>query len=140
MSSISHFRKSANEKNVEDFMADISQWEKKFYQFSEEITFFKTLVTSDVFDNKMPNLYEKLQEYYNQIIDIKEEKTNLQEAIHNHKNDLAGMMECEDISCESFYHSQHHKLTGRIEKHFSKLRELKLNLIRFSTPLLKKVE
>ena len=140
MSSISHFRKSANEKNVDDLMADTSQWDKAFFEHTAELTFFKTLVTSDVFENKMPNLYEKLQEYYNQIIDIRDEKVELQEAIHNHKNDLDGMMECEDISCESFYHSQHYNLTKRIENHLSRFRDMKLNLIRFTTPLLKNVD
>ena len=140
MSSISPFRKSANEKNVEDLMADTSLWDKSLYEYTEEITFFKTLVTSDVFENKTPNLYEKLQEYYTRITELKEEKMDLQEAIHNHKNDLDGMMECEDISCETFYHSQHHNLMKRIDLHLSRFRDLKLNLIRFTTPLLKKIE
>jgi hypothetical protein len=139
MSSISHFRKSANEKDVEDLLADTTQWDKVFYEHTEEIIFYKTLVTSDIFENKTPNLYEKLQEYYSQLNELQEEKIELQEALHNHKNDLAGMMECEDISCESFYHSQHYNLTKRIEKHISVFRSLKLNLIRFSTPLLKKL-
>ena len=139
MSSISHFRKSANEKNVDDLMADTSQWDKEFYEYTAEITFFKTLITSDVFENKIPNLYEKLQEYFTKITELKEEKIELQEAIHNHKNDLAGMMECEDISCESFYHSQHYNLIKRIDIHLSQFHDLKLNLMRFTTPLLKKV-
>src|SRR5690606_19838191 len=140
MSSISHYRKSANEKNVDDLMAETSQWDKAFREYSEEITFFKTLLTSDVFENQMPNLYEKLQEFFTQITEMKREKIELQEAIHNHKNDLNGMMECEDISCESFYHSQHQNLMKRIEKHLSQFRDLQLNLIRFATPLLKKVD
>src|SRR5690606_26158136 len=131
--------KSANEKNVDDLMADTSQWDKVFREYTDEITFFKTLLTSDIFEDKMPNLYEKLQEFFTRISEMKEEKIELQEAIHNHKNDLNGMMECEDISCESFYHSQHHNLMKRIEKHLSKFRDLKLNLIKFATPLLKKV-
>jgi|SRR5690606_14097956 len=140
MSSISHYRKSSNEKNIEELMADTYQWDKAFRDYTIEISFFKSLLTSDVFDNKMPNLYEKLQEYYMLITQMKEEKIELQEAIHNHKNDLDGMMECEDISCESFYHSQHQNLMKRIEKHLEKFRELKLNLLQFATPQLKKVE
>lgn len=140
MSPISHLRKSANEKNIDELMADTSQWQKTFYEYTEEINFFMTLLTSDVYENKLPNLYEKLQEYYTRITELKDEKMELQEAIHNHKNDLAGMMECEDISCDSFYHSQHYNLTKRIEKHFSDFRSMKLNLIRFTTPLFRKVE
>lgn len=120
-------------------MADTSLWEKNFLEYSEEISFFRTLLTSDVFENKMPNLYEKLQEYFNRISELKDEKTELQEAVRNHRNDLNGMMECEDISCESFYHSQHHNLMKRLEKNHSKFRDLKMHLLRFATPLLKKV-
>ncbi len=140
MSSISQYRKSANEKNVEDLLADTSQWDRAFYEYTEEINFFKSLVTSDIFENEMPNLYEKLQEYFTQLTEMNDEKIGLQEAIHNHRNDLAGMMECEDISCETFYHSHHHNLMKRIEKHLSRFRDLKLHLIRFTTPLLKKVD
>jgi len=140
MASITPFRKSANEKNIEDLKADTLRWDKTFLEHTEEIAFFKTLLSSDVFENKMPNLYEKLQEYFSRLSDLKEEKIELQEAIHNHKNDLDGMMECEDISCDTFYYSQHHNLMKRIEKHLTQFRELKLNLLRFATPLLKKVE
>ena len=140
MSSISHYRKSANEKNVDDLMVDTTQWDTALREYTAEITFYKTLLTSDVFEDKMPNLYERLQEYYTQITELKNEKIELQEAILNHKNDLNGMMECEDISCESFYHSQHQILMSRIEKHLSKFRDLKLKIIEFTTPLLKKVD
>lgn len=140
MSTISHYRKSANEKNIDDLMTDTSRWEREFHEYSEEIGFYKTLLTADVFENKMPNMYEKLQEFYNQLTELKEEKTELQENVRNHRNDLNGMMECEDISCESFYHSQHFNLLKRIEKHHSKFRDLKLHLLKFATPLLKKVE
>lgn len=140
MSSVSHYRKSANEKNVDDLIADTTHWDRAFREYTAEITFYKTLLTSDVFEDKMPNLYERLQEYYIQITELKDEKIQLQEAILNHKNDLNGMMECEDISCESFYHSQHQNLMDRIEKHLSKFRELKIKIIQFTTPLLKKVD
>lgn len=140
MESFTPFRKSANEKNIDDLKADILRWNRTFLELTEEISFFKTLLSSDVFENKMPNLYENLQEYYSHINNLKEEKIELQEAIHNHKNDLEGMMECEDVSCDTFYYTQHHNLMKRIEKHLTQFKDLKLNLLRFATPLLKKVE
>lgn len=137
MSSISHFRKSANEKNIDDLMEDTLRWDKAFYEYSEEITFYKTMVTSDVFENKMPNLYEKLQDFYTRITKLREEKIDLQEALHNHKNDLAGMMECEDISCETFYHSQHLELAQKMANHHAEVKQFRLDLMKFATPLLK---
>ena len=81
-------------------------------------------------------MYEKLQEFFNELIEVKNEKMELHEAMRNHKNDLNGMMECEDISCETFYHSQHQELSNRIRKHLNKFKQLKLEIYRFCTPML----
>lgn len=140
MASTFLYRKSADEKNIEELKADTRRWDKTFLDHTEEIVFFKTLLTSDVFEDKTQNLYEKLEEYYSNLSVLKEEKTELQAAILNHKNDLDGMIECEDINCDTFYQSQHNILTKRIDKHLTQFRDLKLNLLRFTTPLLKKIE
>ncbi|QED36563.1 hypothetical protein FK178_02015 [Antarcticibacterium arcticum] len=137
MATTTHHRRSANEKNIDELHADTHYWDEKFHFHSEEVSFLKSLLTAPVFKGNIPNMYEKLQEFYNELIDLKEEKMELHEAMRNHKNDLNGMMECEDISCETFYHSQHQKLAYRIQEHLDKFKQLKLEIYRFSTPLLK---
>lgn len=138
MSSLSHHRRSANEKSFEELQADTKEWDKLFQTNTDEILFVKQLLTSDVFEGNTPNLYENLQQYFDLLEDLKAEKIDLHEELHNHKNDLNGMMECEDISCESFYYTQHLDLEKRIKKHLSRFENLKIKIFRFCTPLLRK--
>lgn len=137
MATTTHHRRSANEKNIDELQADTLYWDEKFLHLSEEISFLKHLLTAPVFKENLPNMFEKLQEFYNQLMELKSEKVDLHEAMRNHKNDLNGMMECEDISCETFYHSQHQHLSNRIRQHLTRFKNLKLEIYRFCTPHLK---
>ena len=136
MATTTHHRRSANEKNIDELQADTLYWDEKFQEHTEEIKFLKALLTAPIFKSNIPNMFEKLQEFFNELTEIKNEKIDLHEAMRNHKNDLDGMMECEDISCETFYHSQHQKLSNRIRTHLNKFKQLKLDIYRFCTPLL----
>src|SRR5690606_21127495 len=102
MATTTHHRRSANEKNIDELQADTLYWDEKFQENTEEIRFLKALLTAPVFKSDIPNMFERLQEFFNELIEIKNEKIELHELMRNHKNDLAGMMECEDISCETF--------------------------------------
>ncbi len=138
MSLLSHHRRSANEKSFEELQADIAQWNQLFKTNTEEIAFIHSLLTSDVFDGNVPNLFENLQQFYDQLEDLKIQKIDLHEEIGNHRNDLNGMMECDDISCESFYYKAHLNLENRILEHLAWIQELKMKIFRFCTPVLRK--
>lgn len=133
-----HYRRSANEKSIDELQADTLRWDSLLQINTEEIYFLKQFLTSDIYQDAIPNIYERLQEFYDEVEERKAEKIELHEELHNHKNDLNGMMECEDINCESFYHSQHEKLSTRLERHLEKMQDLKLRILRFTTPLLKR--
>ncbi|MEP6263026.1 MAG: hypothetical protein ABJ092_15725 [Gillisia sp.] len=140
MATTTHHRRSANEKNIDELQADTLYWDEKFQENTEEIRFLKALLTAPVFKSDIPNLFERLQEFFNELTEIKNEKIELHELMRNHKNDLAGMMECEDISCETFYHTQHQQLSNQIWKHLKKFKQLKLKIYSFCSPLLKEKE
>ena len=138
MSTTMNYRRSANEKSFDELQTDTLRWDSLLQINTEEIYFLKQFLTSDIYQDAIPNQYERLQEFYDEVEERKAEKIELHEELHNHKNDLNGMMECEDISCESFYHSQHQKFSIRLEKHLEKMQDLKLRILRFTTPLLKR--
>lgn len=138
MSTTTHHRRAANEKIIEELQAETSKWDYQFQNNTEEIQFLKQFLMADVFETSIPNLYERLQENYSELNELKTEKIDLHEELRHHRNDLNGMMECEDISCETFYHRQHKNLAEKIEQHLARFQALKLEIFRFSTPLLKK--
>ena len=128
---------SANEKNVDQLLNDIGEWNKKLQSTSEEITFLNQFISADIFIQDLPNLFEQLFTFSNELAALKTERIDLHQVISNHKNDLNGMLECEDISCESFYYSEHKILENRLIKFFSKLREFQTLLFRFCTDKLR---
>lgn len=138
MAAISHNRRSANEMSVEALQRDTLFWDKLLQTSTEEIQFLMRLISSDVFESAIPNLFEKLKEYSETLEDIKTDKMDLHMDIKNHKNDLNGMLECEDISCDAFYLDRHQKLADRVEEHLMRFQDLKLEIFKFSIPLLRK--
>ena len=138
MSNLPSNRKSANERSIEELQMDTLQWDKLLQISTEEIHFLEQYLSADIFQSEIPNIYESLGRFSEELEDIKIEKMELHSALRNHKNDLNGMRECEDISCDIFYHSQHQNISNSIRAHLSKFQELKLRIYRFSSPTLKK--
>ena len=133
MTTITKSSGSANEKNVEELILDIKDWDKQFQVTSDEMTFLNQFISADIFQNDLPNLFEELFNFSSSLTNLKSEKIELHQAISNHKNDLNGMMECEDISCESFYYTQHQKLENRLGAFISNFNEFQTELFKFCT-------
>lgn len=124
---------SANQKNVEELLKDTREWAKILYITSEELTFLSQFLIADIFRQDIPNLYEELFNFSSNLETLKTEKIDLHQAISNHKNDLNGMLECEDISCESFYFSEHNKLEKKLDAFLIKSNSFQSDLFKFCT-------
>lgn len=133
MATITRSSGSANEKNVDELIFDIRDWDKQLQTASDELTFLNQFLSADIFQNDLPNLFEQLFTFSNSLMTLKTEKIELHQAISNHKNDLNGMMECEDISCESFYYSQHQKIENRLVAFIANFNEFQTHLFKFCT-------
>jgi len=132
MSSIAQNQESPNEKSIEELQLDTVKWDVLLQTSTEEIHFLEQFLSADIFQSQIPDLYEHLNSYSEELEEIKIDKIDLQTALRHHKNDLNGMRECEDISCDIFYHSQHQNLFKNIREHLSKFQDLKLRIYKFS--------
>lgn len=136
MATLSYSLKSSNEKNVEELENDTLEWDKTLQTCTDELLFLKHLLASEVFQPN-PATSEKLESYTEELEDLKTEKIEVQLALRNHKNDLKGMLECEDISCDIFYQTQHQELLNRLKDLLANFQQLKLSIFNFSIPFLK---
>jgi len=132
MSAIAQNQESPNEKSIEELQLDTIKWDVLLQTCTEEIHFLEQFLSADIFQSEIPDLYENLNRFSDKLEDIKIEKIDLQTALLHHKNDLIGMRECEDISCDIFYHSQHQNLLKNIQGNLSKFQDLKLRIYKFS--------
>lgn len=138
MATLDYSHKSVNEKSVDDLEKDTLEWDKILQTCSDELVFLKHFLTSEVFKPINPDTSEKLESYTEELEDLKIEKIEVQLALRNHKNDLKGMLECEDISCDTFYQTQHQELLNRLKDLLANFQRVKLSVFQFSIPILKR--
>lgn len=129
---------SANEKEIDQLLKENNHWKEDLSYISEEINFLIIFLTADIFRKNILNLYEKLQLYYNELLEYKEENIDLIREVHNHRYDIEGILECEDISCEVFYHDEHIKLGKRVQDFQEKFKKIKLEIFLYTGSNLRK--
>lgn len=123
---------SANEKEIERLLKENSRWKERLSYFNEEISFLNQYLGADIFQRNVLNLYERLQLFYDELQSFRQENLELIREVHNHRYDIEGILECEDISCEVFYHQEHLKLEQRILDFAQKFRKFKLEVFSYT--------
>ncbi|MCY2686692.1 hypothetical protein [Salinimicrobium sp. TH3] len=129
---------SANEKDIDRLLKENSRWKERLAYFNEEINFLNLYLGADIFQKNILNLYERLQLFYDALQNFKQEILELTREVHNHRYDIEGILECEDISCEVFYHDEHLKLEQRILDFAQKFREFKMEIFSYTGRLLRR--
>jgi len=132
MSAIAPNQEYPNEKSIDKLQLDTIKWDVLLQTCTEEIHFLEQFLSADIFQSEIPDLNEHLNRFSEELGDIKIEKIDLQTALRHHKNDLNGMRECEDISCDIFYQTQHQNLLKNIQEHLSKFQNFKSRIYKFS--------
>lgn len=127
MTRISSNKFSANEKEIERLLKENDSWKKTMSYISQEINFLDLYLNANIFDDKA-ELQDELEDYMQQLENARSENYQLIKEIHNHRYDIEGILECEDIGCEVFYHEEHIKLEQRIEKFRNDFRDFKLQV------------
>lgn len=129
---------SANEKEIDRLLKENNSWRNILSYISEEINFLNLFLTADIFRKNVLNLYEKLQIFYNDLQEFKRENLDLVKEVHNHRYDIEGILECEDIGCEVFYHDEHLKLEKKVNELDEKFRKFKLEIFSYTGNNLRK--
>lgn len=129
---------AGNEKSIEDLTHDTMVWKERLFQASEEMQFLSNFLVADIFEGSQPNIYEKLQLFSRRLEELEKEIFDLNLLLHNHSYDIEGMLECDDVSCDTFYYSQHQQLGNRILAYLKDFELLKLEIFRFTGKILRK--
>ena len=123
---------TANEKEIDRLLKENNRWKERLSYFKEEINFLIPYLEAHIFQKNILNMYERLQLFYDSLQNFKRENLELINEVHNHRYDIEGILECEDISCEVFYHEEHLKLEQRILDFAQKFRKFKLEIFSFT--------
>jgi len=86
-------KKDFSKKTRERYLFEIAQWEDSLMFISEEIKFLRKLLSTEIFEPNIPNLYERLQQYSKKLQDLKIEQILLEKKIEKHKTDFIKELE-----------------------------------------------
>lgn len=129
---------SANEKEIAVLLKENDSWHKRLSVATEEINFLNKYLNADIFQNNILNLYESLRVYNAQLETFRTEGLELTMEVHNNRYDIEGMLECEDISCEIFYHDAHLQLEQKVMNFLDNFSKFKIEIFAHTGGLLRK--
>ncbi len=131
-------KKEFSKKPREKYLSEISKWENSLMIVSEEIKFLSKLLSTEIFEPNIPNLYERLQLYSIKLQDLKNEEILLEKEIEKHRTDFAKELEKNEEQKDTLIQRTHIQLRKNINTFFKKNSGLKLEIFNFTGNILKK--
>ena len=133
----SYTKKDQNNK-VEELHYESKGWKSNLHFIQDEITFIDSLLNSYVFQPNTRNLFERFQDYLERLKKTKTSKKQLEKRIVKYENNLGGMMECIDESCDLQYYQKHNTLKAEVVDFIGRFKELKSEIFKYAGSILKK--
>ena len=133
----SYTKKDQNNK-VEELHYESKGWKSNLHFIQDEITFIDSLLNSYVFQPNTRNLFERFQDYLERLKKTKTSKKQLEKRIVKYENNLGGMMECIDESCDLQYYQKHNTLKAEVVDFIERFKELKSEIFNYAGSILKK--
>lgn len=124
------------EAGPEEFQLESGIWIHEVFNATVHIRFLSKFLNADIFIDKQINMFERLEAFKKSIESYRTAINSLYQEVQNHKYDLEGMRECDDISCESFYRKQHLALREKFTTSITGFKDLELQIFNYTEDLL----
>lgn len=121
-------------ETIEELQLEREGWIEQLSHLTWDIHFFRKLLKAHVF-RPVPNLYEKISEFSDELSTCREDLQELNQDLQNHRFDLEGMIECDDVSCDNFYLDQHKKLGKKVREFKNHMRNLQSQIVTYTADL-----
>jgi predicted nuclease with TOPRIM domain len=127
---------NTQEELLTAFHHDAQWWTMALGYMENEIGFIERLLNYNRFQEKTPNLFERLQQFKQEMSIIITEIKTLKKEINEYEDRLRGILECEDISCDTYYLENHKDLKNRFEKFFEAFNTFKTSVFNYTASVL----
>ena len=123
---------STAEDILRDFHCDTKRWRSMLEYKKNEISFINRLLGSNAFKATTLNLFERLENFKEEGKIYADEIKILKKEISEYANALKGILECDDISCDTFYFDNHKSLKNRFEEFYLAFNEYKTKVFNYT--------
>lgn len=96
---------------------DLNRWSEELKMIDVETSFYTNFIQAP--HNTVDDLARDQSDLLKKIGEIKSYNENLTHEFQEFSNKLEGIVECDDLQCETYYVNNHTDFKQNIEKHFS---------------------
>jgi hypothetical protein len=123
---------------LDDMHSELQEWRSNMQFVADEIHFIDRMLNSYIFEPNTPNLFERLQDYERRLKSLKSRKETIEDRIARHENDLGGIIECKDKTCDTEYYRKHDDLKASFTACLEEFKVLKSEIFNYAGGILKK--
>ena len=129
--------KNSDQEILTEFHNDTLLWISMLGYMENDLQFINRLLNSKAFKDKVPNLFERLQNYLHEMKTKTRELKNFKKEINEYVVELKGILECQDISCDTFYLENHRTLKNHFEKLYTEFNDYKTRIFNYTGGILR---
>jgi hypothetical protein len=101
-------------KSLEELLYCISNDSQRLTELKIELQFYATLIDKPIFIKNVMNLFEKLSELKNRIIQLEKTRIKVLIKIKSHINLISNKIACQDTVYDSFFMDAYNQLEKEI--------------------------
>ena len=129
--------KNTGQEILMEFHFDAMLWKSMIGYMENEIQFINRLLNSQAFKETTPNLFERLQEIKHEMKTKTGKVKSFNKEIDKYEIELKGILECQDISRDTFSVESHKSLKNRFEEFYTEFNEYKTKVFDFTGGILR---
>ncbi len=132
------FNETEQVRKIDELLRDTRYWKSTLELVRDEILFIDRLLNSYAFEPDTPDLFERLQNYKGRLKIVRNKRTDVIRQISEHENNLGGMMECKNETCDLVFYDKHNILKAEVVAYAEGFQNLKGEIFNYAGGILKK--
>lgn len=129
-------QKNSSEEILRDFHSDTLLWKSLVGYMEKEVAFLGNLLHTNMYQEVMTDHQQRFKSYKTELETKTREIHQLKKEVLEYEGELRGILECEDIYCDTFYMENHKTFRLRFEQLFIAFNDYKVKVFQYIGNLL----
>ncbi|MFC4633141.1 hypothetical protein ACFO3O_04440 [Dokdonia ponticola] len=127
-------------QNIQNgYHSEAKEWKSNLLFIETELHFIEQLIHSYVFEPNTPNLFERLEHFKTQLLNIKTQYKKIQERVISYDNELGGLLESHDTEpLDPSMEKKRQRISADYNQFITTYKALKSNIFEYCGGILKR--
>jgi|SRR5690554_939457 len=120
-----------NDKSIDELRFNLTFYKSRLEILKEELEFFKHLMRAQIYDKKVPNLFETFEFFKKRMDAMIKLHSKLLNEIDRQYNEVQLKLECDELSCDDYFVRSNYELELDVVNFLMKTAKLKSEMIEY---------